>query len=283
MKKIITILLAIFFFSLFSQLVFCEDTKLPDLIPYRKGDKWGFCDKNKKIVIPCKYDEAYPFNGKFARVTLYAKKHLNDGLINMEGKEITPIKYDRIFSCGKDLFVLKELIKNEELYSIANLSGKEVQIIGPLKYKFYYEYPYFRNGLEAVTFNGKFGFINKSGTAVIPPQYDDVKSFYKGIAAVMLNGKWGCIDNSGKIIVPIKYDSVSHNEETLNGLIRVIVNDTFGLVNKKGQIVAPVKFIGWGRGYANFENGIMLLGWKDKQGNIRQGYIDIKGLKYWDD
>ena len=23
---------------------------LPDLIPYRKGDKWGFCDKDKKYL-----------------------------------------------------------------------------------------------------------------------------------------------------------------------------------------------------------------------------------------
>jgi hypothetical protein len=28
----------------------------PELIPYREGDRWGFCDRNKKIVIPIKYD-----------------------------------------------------------------------------------------------------------------------------------------------------------------------------------------------------------------------------------
>ncbi|MDP3284716.1 MAG: WG repeat-containing protein, partial [Desulfobacterales bacterium] len=57
-----SILLLLFFFSLISQLAFCEGAKLPDLIPYRKGTKWGFCDKNKKIVIPCKYDRTMPFN-----------------------------------------------------------------------------------------------------------------------------------------------------------------------------------------------------------------------------
>ena len=30
----------------------------PDLIPYRKGNKLGFCNKDKKIIIPVKYDEA---------------------------------------------------------------------------------------------------------------------------------------------------------------------------------------------------------------------------------
>ena len=35
---------------------------LPKLIPYRKGDKWGFCDRNKKIVVECVYDWARPFS-----------------------------------------------------------------------------------------------------------------------------------------------------------------------------------------------------------------------------
>jgi hypothetical protein len=25
-----------------------SDTSLPDLIPYRKGDKWGFCNQKKR-------------------------------------------------------------------------------------------------------------------------------------------------------------------------------------------------------------------------------------------
>ena len=28
---------------------------LPDLIPYRKGDKLGFCNRKKKIIIACVY------------------------------------------------------------------------------------------------------------------------------------------------------------------------------------------------------------------------------------
>ena len=35
------------------------------LIPYRKGDKWGFCTPDKKIVINCEYDFVETFlNGK---------------------------------------------------------------------------------------------------------------------------------------------------------------------------------------------------------------------------
>lgn len=33
----------------------------PQLIPYRKGDRWGFCRADKKIVVPCIYKYADQF------------------------------------------------------------------------------------------------------------------------------------------------------------------------------------------------------------------------------
>jgi hypothetical protein len=33
-----------------------------ELIPYRKGDKWGFCTRDKKIVITPEYDNAWKFH-----------------------------------------------------------------------------------------------------------------------------------------------------------------------------------------------------------------------------
>jgi len=41
---------------------------LPELLPYRKGDKWGFCDRNKKIVIECVFDWVDFFYEGFAVV-----------------------------------------------------------------------------------------------------------------------------------------------------------------------------------------------------------------------
>jgi hypothetical protein len=41
------------------------------LIPFIQNGKWGYCDKNLKIVIPCKYDQAYPFFEERALVQFY--------------------------------------------------------------------------------------------------------------------------------------------------------------------------------------------------------------------
>ena len=86
--KTLTILF-IFALCLFdtSSLIAQSDTN--SLIPFRKGDKWGFCDKDKKIIIDVKYDFVRLFCEGIALVTLNDKR----GFIDTTGKEITPLKY----------------------------------------------------------------------------------------------------------------------------------------------------------------------------------------------
>lgn len=40
----------------------------PQLIPYRKKDKWGFCTSDRTIVIDCIYDDVEPFTKGIAKV-----------------------------------------------------------------------------------------------------------------------------------------------------------------------------------------------------------------------
>jgi len=44
-----------------------------ELIPYRKGDKWGYCTPDKKIVISPMYDGASDFHEGLAPVLLNGK------------------------------------------------------------------------------------------------------------------------------------------------------------------------------------------------------------------
>lgn len=45
-------------------------------------------------------------------------------------------------------------------------------------------------------------------TEIIAPQYEDAGGFSDGLAAVKKNGKWGFIDESGKAVIPFEYDDV---------------------------------------------------------------------------
>ena len=97
----------------------------------------------------------------------------------------------------------------------------------------------FREGLSAVKWNGKWGFIDKSGREVVPCKYDFVTPFSEGLAVVYLNDKFGIIDKSGREVAPCRYDWVSAFNE---GLAKVKLNGKYGYIDKKGREVVPCKY-----------------------------------------
>jgi hypothetical protein len=71
----------------------------------------------------------------------------------------------------------------------------------------------FSEGLAAVSVDdgkyGKFGYIDKIGNTVVPPQFLYARPFSEGLAAVE-NGQFGFgyIDAQGKVIIPLIYQNV---------------------------------------------------------------------------
>lgn len=55
----------------------------------------------------------------------------------------------------------------------------------------------FSEGLAPVKLKGKWGYIDRNGTLIIPAQYDDAGGFSEGLAPVKQKGKWGYIDRNG--------------------------------------------------------------------------------------
>ena len=78
-------------------------------------------------------------------------------------------------------------------------------LVIPLQFDSCYRYS---EGLASVKIDNKFGFIDKTGDFVIPPQFEWVLPFAHGIAAVSIEGKWGYIDKSGTIVIPPMFEEV---------------------------------------------------------------------------
>lgn len=74
---------------------------LPELIPYNKKGKWGYCDKDKNIVVSCKYDYAELYDSfGLAQVFLtdqnnynmYGNHASNVALIDKKGGIVVPFQ-----------------------------------------------------------------------------------------------------------------------------------------------------------------------------------------------
>lgn len=59
--------------------------------------------------------------------------------------------------------------------------------------------------LFVIVDNEKYGYIDRSGTVVIPPQFDYAEDFVDDQAVVRNVNAYGYIDRSGKIVIPLRF------------------------------------------------------------------------------
>ncbi|MBN1458211.1 MAG: WG repeat-containing protein [Armatimonadetes bacterium] len=102
--------------------------------------------------------------------------------------------------------------------------------------------------LYAVEIDGKWGYIDKTGTMAIPPEYREVfLGFSEGLAPVQSGDDlWGYIDPTGRMVVEPQYLDVRPFHE---GLAAVGVVDSSsrkpwkcGFIDKKGTMVIPAQY-----------------------------------------
>ncbi len=171
---------------------------------------WGFKDQQGQVVIPPQYCAVFQdaFVDRVACV--------------VDARQKTPQGKNRLIAIDKcNNFVL-------EPFTYDN---------GP---------DYVREGVFRFWKDGKLGFADKDGNAVIPPQFDFAGPFDQGMTGFCMGckpqtfdeyvewrgGKWGFIDIKGKVVIPAVYDAV---QPFKGGFSLVTQNGQQFYINRKGQ------------------------------------------------
>lgn len=147
--------------------------------------KYGSVDKSGNEVISIKYDEA----GEFSEGLAAVKLNTYWGYVDKTGKEVfmpiknerTSLPYDEAFRFSEGLARVKFLKR----YSFIDKTSKE--IIPSLKY------------LEVRDFS-------KEGLALVKGSVSEKRKNEYGFDVVYQVEKWGFIDRSGTEVIPLKYD-----------------------------------------------------------------------------
>ena len=85
----------------------------------------------------------------------------------------------------------------------------------------------FHEDMGMVSYDTKYGFIDKEGREVVKTIYDDAKDYSNNYAAVKKNDKWFFINKKGEK-VSLEYDFV-HSFK--NGLALVKKDSKWGIIN----------------------------------------------------
>ena len=234
--------------------------------------KFGFIDKKGDVIIEPKFYHVENFHRGLALVSIKKRDSWAVdamwGVIDPSGNFVIPPEYNKIFVLTEDRFItVKNNMytvvdhKGKELYTVRDQKGRELQQNDNIKGKYYEldDVSGMSEGLAVISFstehheNGKCGFIDSTGKAIIDPQFDMAYQFTEGRAAfniykeirkknsITTLSKWGFIDHLGNRVIEAQFDDV---EPFSNGLAKVMIGDTFppdksavGYIDRDGNYV----------------------------------------------
>lgn len=202
-----------------------------DWRPVLIGSRYGYANRDNRLVLPPLYDEAEYFSDGLASVRIGERT----GYIDASGKRVI-LEGGSDFHDGLAVVAEKEserITDAGEHWSYINTKGEVV-----LRTDFYRAYS-FSEGLAAVMPDESDGFvfIDKNGKIVINGNYGYAGDFQEGYAVVMISQKWGFIDKNGEPLTKFRYDAARGFVE---GKAAVLIGDQWGFINKSGhEIILP--------------------------------------------
>ena len=206
-----------------------------------KNEKYGFIDKIGNVIVPAKYDQVADFKEERAWVAYRNDEgRLKCGYIDLDGKEVVPIKYQvpfgegetpTDFSEGLAALPLRTDEYDSPVYGYIDKMGNEVI---PAKFSIAGD---FKNGIALVDLENyidktgkvltgnelefqdkivifsqdeKMGLRHLNGKVVVPCNYDVIQNFSDGMAAVCKGHLWGYVDPLGTFVIPCSYHSSNY-------------------------------------------------------------------------
>ena len=256
---------------------------------------WGFIDPSGRAVIPAKFPMVGDFSEGLAFVSPSGDQRY--GYINKLGELVIPprFKYASDFHEGLAVVILMKL-----QYAFIDRTGKIV-----LQSRDWQAVDRFSEGLALVRLSVKnnrlyrgsedlkYGFIDRTGAFVIPPQFDRVETFSEGRAmfrtlvkdgsvsrdrAFSDTNRAGFIDATGKVVIKAEYLAAKSFSE---GLAAVAIRTSdktivWGYIDREGRVVIPPQF----KNPGPFRGGLAAVNCDDYARNCKT-YIDRQGKVVW--
>jgi hypothetical protein len=218
-------------------------------------NKCGFIDREGRLVIKPRFDDAGPFSEELAPVEMAGKW----GYIDKRGEIVIPLKFDWALR----FYEGRALVMVEDKWGY--ISPKGEMVIKPQ----FDEAGSFSEGVARVCIYDKdfkwgfidqvgkykWGFIDRDGNWMLKPIYDSpVDDFYQGRARVGKDIGWNngvvvdtfYVDKEGRNYPEPdpdeRFEEFEHLSPFFEGLASFRIDDREGFVNQRGSVVIKPRF-----------------------------------------
>ena len=232
------------------------------LVPFRRGNLWGYADQRRRLVLPLRYDDA----GPFVEETAWVRQGAFFGYITPDGTPLTPLHFTRAenFQAGRATVEL-----HGETFQIDRAGTRLTASPDSIA-----ETDFLAQG-DLVRQNGKVGFRFSVGHAVVPAEYDEITDLYNGLLLVRRGAKWGVINRKGQLTLPLEYDSIQATPANDYAFPIVAQAGRFGYLNAAGKLLVKPQY----RAAQPFVGGAARVITESGQA----GYIDVKGREFFEE
>jgi hypothetical protein len=251
--KVLCFLLIVSGSSVYAQ----QEASMPDRIPYRKGSKWGYCDRNKKIIIPVSFDAVDFFGATPDDMNLAVpdslacvKKGKEAYWINKKGK-LFPLEAIKLPELEEERMYAETMTEppRVKLKFTDPQTGKEGLLYGhgvydtllPARFEELDFSPYDDSYEIRIRVKGKWG-LYKADTQkwLIPAAYDLILPFYElgnqKAFKVKKDGLYGVFLND-KPILPANYQHIELINQQADDLLIVTQVKGMELFDLKGKML----------------------------------------------
>lgn len=173
----------------------------------RRGALFGFIDREGREVVPLRFTSAYPYSEGLAAVQLADRW----GFVDRTGALAIAADYDEVESFADGLAWAR---RGES----AGFLDRDGRIAIPFAFDGWVDregrpgWSEGRRGMKAK--GGGWGFVDRTGRWVVPPEYRRVRPCSEGLCAVEKDGLWGFVDTAGRLAIPLRYQRI---ESTFDG------------------------------------------------------------------
>lgn len=123
----------------------------------------------------------------------------------------------------------------------------------------------------AVTVNGRCGFIDRDGSIVIKPVFEQVYPFTEGLAAVQQQGLWGFIDTEGRMVIEPRFIMVGMFSDDRALFRDKKFTDPWGYIDRSGKVVIAPQF----DCAQDFKKGIAKVGFQTLASKLQSSIADV--------
>ncbi|WP_206754548.1 WG repeat-containing protein [Leptolyngbya sp. FACHB-36] len=228
------------------------------------GRQFGYINPAGRIAIKPQFADAKPFHENLTAVKVGDRW----GFIDATGKRVIPPAFQSVENFSEGL----AQVWSGDKYRFADRAGRVVIDPGFSVLN----NSHFSDGLAVVlTVEQTSGFIDKTGTFVIPPKLVGAGHFSEGLASVIVGNKRGFIDKTGRVAIAPTFDEVGHGFS--EGLATARVDGKWGYIDKTGTWTIAPQF----QQAQSFSQGLARVAVSIDENNPlgKIGYIDKTGKR----